>query len=544
MWLIDGLVNLVAGLGSQKDAKSATHWWLHLLDRNQLEQMYRSDWLARAIVDAPADDASRNWRKWQASDKQIDAIEALERRFELQKKYRQAKIRARLYGGAALVIGVDQGQPDEELDYEQVGLDDLKFVVVVNRYELNAGPRIYNVMSRWYTRPEYYTISTPLFGWSTHEQGTVYPTLAGGKSAAVTPRREQGQAPEEDNVIVGPFGKRRKPRQITQEEGDPARQQYPAQGLVRIHPSRVIEFWGNELPDWRLAPMGGGWGDSVLQTAEDACRAFGTSMSALGSMVVDGKVDVIKIPQFTQNLAAQSYTDRLIQRFTLANTAKSTVNALLLDKEEDWERIQTELGGMPGVIDKLALVAAAAGGIPLSRLMKQSPGGSLNAKGSAPGEVDLRNYFDEITADQKNVDTPIMEPLDQCLVRSAIGKWDKNVKYEWVPLYEPDPLELAQIAFQKAQTTELYVNMGLFNEDLLRTAASNQIQEDNLYPGWEDAVEEFGEEPEEPNILMPAPQQSASLGKTGVPQPVNPMRRPDGQALENVAANQRQSAAQ
>jgi hypothetical protein len=33
--------------------------------------------------------------------------------------------------------------------------------------------------------------------------------------------------------------------------------------MIRIHPARVIEFAGNPLPDWRLAPMGGGWGDSV-----------------------------------------------------------------------------------------------------------------------------------------------------------------------------------------------------------------------------------------------------------------------------------------
>ncbi len=95
----------------------------------------------------------------------------------------------------------------------------------------------------------------------------------------------------------------------------------PAQGLVRIHPSRVIEFWGNELPDWRLAPMGGGWGNSVIQTAEDALKQFGTSVGALASMMNDAKMDVIKIPNLSAALASTASSSKLLERFILANQA-------------------------------------------------------------------------------------------------------------------------------------------------------------------------------------------------------------------------------
>ena len=40
----------------------------------------------------------------------------------------QAEQRARLYGGGALVMGVDVGQPEDELDPDDIGKDDLKFV--------------------------------------------------------------------------------------------------------------------------------------------------------------------------------------------------------------------------------------------------------------------------------------------------------------------------------------------------------------------------------------------------------------------------------
>jgi hypothetical protein len=43
----------------------------------------------------------------------------------------------------------------------------------------------------------------------------------------------------------------------------------PSYGLIGLHPSRVTELAGMPLPDWRLAPMGRGWGDSVSQAIDN-----------------------------------------------------------------------------------------------------------------------------------------------------------------------------------------------------------------------------------------------------------------------------------
>src|SRR5216684_3935296 len=159
--IYDGFLNFITGLGTSKDPTTSLKYNYVELNRNDVEQAYRSNWIARAVVNAPAEDATKEWRSWQASQDQIEAIEDLEKRFEIQRKMRQVLIRARLYGGAALVVGVEQGNIDEPLDLDSVGEDDLKWVVVMNRYELNAGPRIYDVESPWYTRPEYYMVATP-----------------------------------------------------------------------------------------------------------------------------------------------------------------------------------------------------------------------------------------------------------------------------------------------------------------------------------------------------------------------------------------------
>ena len=145
----DNLINFVTGLGTSKDPTTAAQHVLPIINRLELETAYRSNWLAKRIVNAPAEDATREWRMWQASAKQIELLENAEIAFDLQRKLKQTLVRARLYGGAALVLGVEQGEPDEELDIDKVGKDDLKFVISVNLYDLSPGPINWDALSPW-----------------------------------------------------------------------------------------------------------------------------------------------------------------------------------------------------------------------------------------------------------------------------------------------------------------------------------------------------------------------------------------------------------
>jgi len=484
-YLRDSLVNFVTGLGTSKDPRVSTHYHYSWIDRNVLEKMYRTDWLARKIVDAPAEDATREWRTWLVEKSDVAKIEKIEQAFQVQRKMREALIRARLYGGAALVLGVDQGMPWEELDLTKIEKGALKFVVVLNRYELNAGPRIYNVDSPYYTRPEYYTVATPMFGFYGEEGGSAPANNNLPRPGGIAENYPYGQSPPARSYIAGPGQERNR------------MEAYASPGLIGIHPSRVVEFSGNELPDWRLAPMGGGWGDPVLQTCEDALKDFGMTIAGLAALINDMKMDVVSVPNLSRALSTPETSSKLLTRFTAANAAKSAINTLLLDEAEKWERVTTSFGSTPELINAIMQVACAAGGIPVSRAMGSAPSKGLDSKGGSGGEVDIRNYYDTISADQKTKYKPRMLPLDICLACSALGPSGIDADYNWNPLYQPTPAEEAQVAFQKAQTTQIYVGTGILNEDALRTGVVNQLIEDDVYPGLQDAIDEFGAEPEE-----------------------------------------------
>jgi len=127
--LFDRLSNLVSGLGTAKD--KITQATFGLVELNQLELLnaYRGDWIARKVVDVPPFDMVREWRDWQADGDHIEKLEASEAALRVRGKVAKAMKLGRLFGGGALIMGVEQGTNADPLDVERVGLGSLKYLL-------------------------------------------------------------------------------------------------------------------------------------------------------------------------------------------------------------------------------------------------------------------------------------------------------------------------------------------------------------------------------------------------------------------------------
>jgi phage-related protein (TIGR01555 family) len=156
---IDTLTNLVAGLFTGKDKLAHDRFGLVCQDRSQLDAAYRSDWIARKIVDVPPFDMTREWRAWQAEDDQIEALEAEEKRLGLQGKLNRALRLSRLYGGSALVIGLGDADPAKPLP-EVLAKGAIRYLHAMHRYEITAGEIDRDVMSPTFGEPKYYQVSS------------------------------------------------------------------------------------------------------------------------------------------------------------------------------------------------------------------------------------------------------------------------------------------------------------------------------------------------------------------------------------------------
>lgn len=256
-----------------------------------------------------------------------------------------------------------------------------------------------------------------------------------------------------------------------------------SRGYVRVHPSRVIAFQGNRRLDRDV--NGEWWGDSVLESVYEAVRNAALANEGIASLIPEAKIDIIKIPNLSNNLQTQEYSNRLVTRFTLANQMKSLVNALVLDKEEEWEQKQLNFANLPETIREFMNIVSGAADIPATRLLGQSPGG-LNAT----GESDIRNYYDRIRADQNMDLRPALARLDDAIIASALGSRPADIWYTFNSLWQQTPKEKAETAKVKAEATAIYAKNNLVPAAALAKGVQNQLIEDGVYPGLEDALEE------------------------------------------------------
>lgn len=158
--LVDSLQNLTAGLGTDRDKAALSTYVTTYLDDNALMNAYRGSWLARKIVDIPAFDATRKWRAWQAEADQITALETEEKRLDLRRKVLKAKIAARLYGGAAILIGTGDVDVAKPLDPARITRYGLRYATVLLRRHLSPGPIDLDPASPYFDQPQYWQLSS------------------------------------------------------------------------------------------------------------------------------------------------------------------------------------------------------------------------------------------------------------------------------------------------------------------------------------------------------------------------------------------------
>jgi phage-related protein (TIGR01555 family) len=285
---------------------------------------------------------------------------------------------------------------------------------------------------------------------------------------------------------------------------------------VQLHPSRVVRFVGLPPPDiLRSSTMS--FGDSVLQPINDTIKACGMIAGSLATLISEMKLDVVKVPNLSEELSTQTGTDKIISRFSNANVAKSIINTILLDSSEEWQRIGTNLAGAEALLTAYLQIASGAADIPASRFLGL-PHRGLNTT----GEADFRNYYDRLASEQSVNLTPALNILDEVLIRSSLGNRPDEIYYEWNSLWQQTDSEKADLALKKAQAYKVDVDAGQIPLTALAHARINQLIEDGFYPGLEQALEDAaseGDTVEEQNAPQPEPTGTVLVAGAHLPPP-------------------------
>ena len=282
--------------------------------------------------------------------------------------------------------------------------------------------------------------------------------------------------------------------------------------LVRIHPSRFALFVGAAQADAFLnGGINQGWGDSVLEAMYAAMKNADATAANIASLVFEANVDVFRIPDFMASLADPTYSQRLLDRFMLAATAKGINRALILDKDEEYDRKTISFATLPDVMQQFIQQFCGAADIPMTRFLGTAPSGL-----GSNGDHSMANYHDRIASTQSLEITPALYRLDECLIRSALGSRPPEIFYTWAPLEQMSEKEQAEIGKMNAETAEILDRTGLFTKPELRTVVGNQFIESGFYPGLDQAMAEtgdnfdLGEEDDNEGEQQQAPKQEGS----------------------------------
>lgn len=160
----DGVTRAIntAGLASteRKGFQSAS-----LLSDGELTYAYRQNWLARDAVQRPAIDITRAWWEIKSEDAPEDAAE-VDRWIKdagFRQRFKWSIAWARLYGGSAIVLGVDDGNPPElPVAYERAR--SIQFARVVDRRYCSVLMRDRDPESWTFGEPLLYTVGLRYVG--------------------------------------------------------------------------------------------------------------------------------------------------------------------------------------------------------------------------------------------------------------------------------------------------------------------------------------------------------------------------------------------
>lgn len=233
----------------------------------------------------------------------------------------------------------------------------------------------------------------------------------------------------------------------------------------RIHASRLIVFQGVKTSRYLQStnPLSQYYGTSVVDRFIDALRDTQLGFQGAGLLTVDVSQPVIKMQNLHQMVGKDEA--KFKARMQALELSRSIARAILLDADKEaFERQTTQLGGIPELLDRLTINLAAHIDIPLSILYGYSPS-SLGA----PGDAELKLWYNKIRAIQRRKLAPIIERFSRMIMRTLRErKLPSKIGVNWFELERLNEKDRAEAHLNQARGDEIYLKYGVVAPDEMR----------------------------------------------------------------------------
>lgn len=422
----DGYVNLLNKYGTKQDNSEAYKFEREpVIPDMQLTGLYEGNGLFSKIIDTPAEEALKHGFDLNLKSDELNAFveDALDD-LEWEEKAATAIKWARLYGGALIVMLIDDGRGLEEpVDWEHIrSIDELR------------------VYERSIVQPDYTSL---------------YQQDYGGKG--VGNRVSKFGQPEYYYVssIYGSF---------------------------KVHESRCLVFRNGVLPEQTSNATYLFWGMPEYVRIRRALRETVTAHTDSVKLLERSVQAIYSMKGLASLLTTDDGENQVLKRLQLVDTSRGLLNSIAIDSEGEQYDFKTfQFSGVKDVIDATCNMLSALTNIPQTILFGRSPAGM-----NATGDSDFESYYNFVEKIQRLMLKRNLRTLLDVVFRAGIASGDvaeePDYKLEFNPLWSLSDTEQAtvdqtkaQTALVKAQTAQAYVDMqALDPTEVRRRLASDE----------------------------------------------------------------------
>lgn len=267
----------------------------------------------------------------------------------------------------------------------------------------------------------------------------------------------------------------------------------------KVHSSRLLLFVGRPLPDM-LKPAYAFGGMSMSQLALPYVENWLSTRQHVNRLIRNFSITGIKT-NMAAVLAGETGDD-ILNRAELYNVLRDNQGVFMLDKEqEDMFQHNVPLS----TLDKLQAQSqehmSSISSIPLVVFFGITPSG-LNA--SSEGEI--RTWYDYIKDRQEKFFRPNLQKVIEIIQLAHWGEVDPEITFNFIDLWQPNSVEVEDTRKRRAETDQIYFDMGVIGADEVRTQLS--ADPDSGYTGL----------PEIDMSLLEPPDETESTGEGDNPE--------------------------
>lgn len=422
----DGYVNLLNKYGTKQDNSEAYKFEREpVIPDMQLTGLYEGNGLFSKIIDTPAEEALKHGFDLNLKSNEMNAfVDEVLDDLEWDEKATTAIKWARLYGGALIVMLIDDGRGLEEpVDWEHIrSIDELR------------------VYERSIVQPDY---------------ASLYQQDYGGKG--IGNRVSKFGQPEYYYVssIYGSF---------------------------KVHESRCLVFRNGVLPEQTSNATYLFWGMPEYVRIRRALRETVTAHTDSVKLLERSVQAIYSMKGLASLLTTDDGENQVLKRLQLVDTSRGLLNSIAIDSEGEQYDFKTfQFSGVKDVIDATCNMLSALTNIPQTILFGRSPAGM-----NATGDSDFESYYNFVEKIQRLMLKRNLRTLLDIVFRAGIASGDvteePDYKLEFNPLWSLSDTEQAtvdqtkaQTALVKAQTAQAYVDMqALDPTEVRRRLASDE----------------------------------------------------------------------